>query len=233
MNSTTSTSTAAPKRVSPFYQALSWLVVLLVPIVLTMTVVRLMLSPLYINIEYRIPGFPIDYYGFTQADRLLYGNIARQYLLNSADISFIGDLRFPNGQSMYNERELKHMVDVKNVIKVALNVWIVSLIALAGLGIWAWLGKWWPVYTLGLGRGGWLSVVLLGVVLLLVLLSFGLVFVAFHDVFFQPGTWTFEYSDTLIRLFPERFWRDIFLAVGGLTLLGGLALGLTFGRKNR
>ena len=233
MNSTTSTSTAAPKRVSPFYQALSWLVALLVPIALTMTVVRLMLSPLYINIEYRMPGFPTDYYGFTQADRLVYGNIARQYLLNSAGVSFLRDLHFPSGQPMYNERELKHMVDVKNTVKAALNVWIISLVILAGLGIWAWLGKWWPAYARGLGRGGWLSVFLLGAVLLLVLLSFGLVFVTFHDVFFQPGTWTFEYSDTLIRLFPERFWRDIFLAVGGLTLLGGLAVGLAFGRKNR
>ncbi|MBP1693700.1 MAG: hypothetical protein H6Q37_1583, partial [Chloroflexi bacterium] len=73
MNSTKSSSTPGSKAASPFYRALSWLVALLVPIALTMTVVRLMLSPLYINIEYRMPGFPTDYYGFTQADRLVYG----------------------------------------------------------------------------------------------------------------------------------------------------------------
>ena len=34
----------------------------------------------------------------------------------------------------------------------------------------------------------------------------------------------FEWSDTLIRMFPERFWRDIFILVGALSLGGGLAL---------
>jgi hypothetical protein len=37
----------------------------------------------------------------------------------------------------------------------------------------------------------------------------------------------------LIRLFPERFWRDIFLAVGVLSAIGGLILGFLFGRQKR
>jgi integral membrane protein (TIGR01906 family) len=74
--------------------------------------------------------------------------------------------------------------------------------------------------------------ILLGLLLFLVLLSFRFIFVAFHNIFFASGTWTFNYSDTLIRLFPERFWFDVFIAVGGVTLLGGLALGLLFGRKS-
>ena len=39
---------------------------------------------------------------------------------------------------------------------------------------------------------------------------------------FKAGTWTFLYSDTLIRLFPERFWQDTFLVVGGLSAVLGL-----------
>jgi len=73
--------------------------------------------------------------------------------------------------------------------------------------------------------------VLIGAILLFVLLSFGILFVAFHNVFFQPGTWTFNFSDTLIRLFPERFWRDVFMIVGGLSFAGGLLLTLVF--RNR
>jgi hypothetical protein len=34
----------------------------------------------------------------------------------------------------------------------------------------------------------------------------------------------------LIRLFPERFWRDTFIAIGLLSLAGGLGLGLVFRR---
>lgn len=33
-------------------------------------------------------------------------------------------------------------------------------------------------------------------------------------------------SDTLIRLFPERFWFDAALTIAGLSLLGGLLLAL-------
>jgi integral membrane protein (TIGR01906 family) len=219
------------KSTSPLFQALSWLVTLLIPVALTLAAVRLLLTPLYVQNEYKIPGFPVDSYGFTTEQRLYYAENARQYLINSADISFLGDLRFENGQPVYNERELSHMVDVKNTVKTALNVWYLSLIVLAVLGVWAWLGRWRKDYKRGLGRGGWLTVIMLGTILVLVLLSFGLVFVAFHNVFFAAGTWTFEFSDTLIRLFPERFWRDIFVLVGGLTLAGGLALGLLFGRR--
>ena len=58
--------------------------------------------------------------------------------------------------------------------------------------------------------------------ILFIFLSFGTLFVEFHNVFFSPGTWTFRFSDTLIRLFPERFWRDTFLVVGVISLIGGL-----------
>jgi uncharacterized membrane protein len=66
-------------------------------------------------------------------------------------------------------------------------------------------------------------------IIFFVLISFGVFFVGFHEIFFPPGTWTFFYSDTLIRLFPERFWRDAFLTVGILSVFGGLALALLFG----
>ena len=69
-------------------------------------------------------------------------------------------------------------------------------------------------------------------IIVFVLLSFGVFFVAFHNVFFDPGTWMFEFSDTLIRLFPERFWRDIFIYVGVLAGGAGLLIGFLL-NKNR
>ena len=232
MNNTAITQQPTQKSQLPLFRVISWLVTLLVPVFLTVGAVRLMLSPLFINIEYRLPGFPVDRYGFTTEERLEYANLARIYLVNSADISFLGDLRFKDGTPMYNPRELSHMVDVKTVVQGGLLVWYFSLFVLIGSGLWAWFAGWWPAYARGLGRGGWLTMILLGLLLFLVLLSFRFIFVAFHNIFFASGTWTFNYSDTLIRLFPERFWFDVFIAVGGVTLLGGLALGLLFGRKS-
>lgn len=221
-------SLAAANRfpASRVHLALGWLATLLTPVALVLTAVRLLMMPAFLTFEYNTPNFPPDTYGFTQEDRLYWSNIALEYLLNDAGIEFLGDLRFADGSSVYNQRELQHMVDVKIALRIALMVWRVALAGLVLLAIWAWLGGWIEVYQRGLARGGWLTTVMIAVIILFVLLSFGVFFVAFHNVFFEPGTWMFAFSDTLIRLFPERFWRDIFIYVGVLS--GGAGLLIAF-----
>jgi integral membrane protein (TIGR01906 family) len=218
---------------SRIYPALGWLVTLLTPVVLVLTSVRLLMMPAFLTFEYNTPNFPADYYGFTKEDRLYWSNIALEYLLNNAGIEFLGDLSFDDGSPVYNGRELGHMVDVKIALGTALQVWRLSLGALVLLAIWAWLGGWIEAYRRGLGRGGWLTAIAIAGIIVFVLLSFGVFFVAFHNVFFEPGTWMFEFSDTLIRLFPERFWRDIFIYVGVLSGGAGLLMGFLLNRKPR
>jgi integral membrane protein (TIGR01906 family) len=214
-----------------FFSFLSWLVTLVVIVAIVLSGVRLLLTPLFVDVEYNMPGFPADYYGFTKSDRLYWSKIALNYLLNDAGISYLGDLRFDNGDPVYNERELHHMVDVKRVVKATLWVWYGTLVFLLGVGIWAWRGGWWGIYKNGLARGGWFTVSLLVLIIFFVLFSFNTFFVTFHNVFFQPGTWQFEFSDTLIRLFPERFWQDAFIMIGGIAIILGLSLGFGFRPK--
>lgn len=222
----TAPNETTPKQpVRGIYRTLSWLVMLLTPIALVLTSVRLLLTPAFLPFEYNMPGFPQDAYGFTKEERLYWSRYALDYLLNDAGIEYLGDLRFASGAPVYNPRELQHMLDVKNAIQIMLSVWYWTLTALVLLALWAWLGNWVGAYRRGLGRGGWLTAGLLAAIMVFVLLSFNAFFVAFHNVFFQPGTWMFYYSDTLIRLFPERFWQDIFIYVGLLSGLGGILLG--------
>ncbi len=49
-------------------------------------------------------------------------------------------------------------------------------------------------------------------------IAFGVLFVGFHRIFFEGDTWLFSYSDTFIRLYPERFWRDTFALVAIITI---------------
>ncbi len=240
----TQLSTSKP---STFNQILSWLVAVIIPVTLMLTAVRLVLNPWFVEFEYRTPGFPADEFGFSFEERLKYSKIDIEYLVNNADISFLAEQRFPAGQQtppmtcqsmedcnlMYNERELRHMADVKAVVKGAEWVWLGSLLALLGLRLWAYFGKWEPFFNRGLGRGGWLMLLLLGVILICVLFLFDWFFVFFHKIFFTGDTWMFLYSDTLIRLFPERFWRDTFIMVGAITGVLALALGLVFGRRGK
>jgi len=217
---------------------LSYITSLLVPLALIGTALRILLSPIYYTVEYKMPYFPADDYGMTQQERLQWAPFAVTYLTNGADISYLGDLKFDDGTPLYNERELSHMADVKQVILNALGVWTISLIILAVLAIFAKRGKWMPDYLNGLRRGGMWMIglaaalgLVAGVGILLNPEVFWQFFTLFHQVFFTGDSWLFYYSDTLIRLFPIRFWEDAFLWAALLALGGGA--GLAFGIRAR
>ncbi len=201
-----------------------WLVTLLVPLALVLTALRVLLTPGFVQLEYRTPGFPEDPYGFTLADRLTWAPLALEYLLNDAGLEFLGDLEFEPGVPVFNERELAHMLDVKVLVQMALKVWwgVLALLALLGAAFWR-LGRMVDVAR-ALARGGQLTILLMMALLLYLGLNFNQLFVDFHSLFFEGDSWLFAYSDTLIRLFPIRFWRDAFLAVAGLTLAGAAGL---------
>lgn len=215
---------------SKLYSAIQALLVIVIPIFLILTAVRLILNPLYLQVEYRMPNFPEDSYGFSLPDRLHWSGLALDYLLNDAGIDFLGDLRFPDGDPLYNQRELDHMVDVKVLVRKALAVWNLTAAALFALGVWAWRSKWLDQFLAGVSTGGWLAVGMVVAILVAVLTNFSALFTAFHRLFFTGDTWLFLFSDTLIRLFPMRFWQDAFILAGGFTLLAGLALGV-FARR--
>jgi integral membrane protein (TIGR01906 family) len=217
---------------------LSWLVAILIPLTLIGVGLRLLLTPTFLKIEYNMPYFPPDDYGFTKEDRLHWAPYALDYLVNSADISYLGDLKFEDGKPLYGERELSHMQDVKRVTKGALNVWYISLVLLIGLGIWSKYGMWGQAYRSGLRRGGWLMVSLAGAIGVIAVIGitvdpniFFSFFAGFHSLFFEGDSWLFLYSDTLIRLFPLRFWQDAFLFAAVIAVGGGFGLG--FGLKEK
>jgi integral membrane protein (TIGR01906 family) len=215
---------------------LSYITSLLVPLILIGTAVRVLLSPIYYTVEYNMPYFPADEYGMTKEERLQWAPYAVDYLVNDADISYLGDLKFDNGDPLYNERELSHMVDVKNVVQGALRTWYLSLALLLILALIAYRFEWLNEFFNGLRRGGWwmigLAVAIASIVGVGILIDpnvFWEFFSAFHSLFFEGDSWLFYFSDTLIRLFPIRFWQDAFLAAAVIALGGGLAL--AFGLK--
>lgn len=208
---------------------LSWIVTLLTPLAILMLAVRLLMTPLYLEAEYRMPGFPEDTYGFTMQDRLEWSKPSVEYLINSAGIDFLANLHFDNGKPIYNERELSHMHDVKNVVQTLFKLWYVDLAVLVLFGLWAWRAGWLYDYWWGWKRGGFLTSGLLIALAAFASISFWQFFTWFHSLFFSGDTWLFEFSDTLIRLFPLRFWEDAVMYIVGFSIILGLLLG--FGLK--
>lgn len=208
-----------------------------VPVLLVLLSVRLVMTPVYLQIAYARPGFPEDFYGFSQEDRLNYAPYALNYLLNGAGIHYLGDLVFPDGTPLYNERELRHMEDVKVVTRAAYLVLVVGLVSTLALLVMAVPAPGLrPAVRSGLRSGAVITLAAVGAIIVLAVAAWDTFFTAFHNIFFESGTWRFLYSDTLIRLFPEAFWFDAALTIGGLTTTGALVILLgtwQWGRTSR
>jgi integral membrane protein (TIGR01906 family) len=220
----------ASETSSLWSRAAQWVVAILMPVLLVLTNVRLLLTHSFVEIEYRTPAFPADPYGFTREDRLHWSLLSLDYLLNDSGIEFLGDLHFADGTPIYNERELRHMSDVKQVVIGALRVWLVSLVGVIGLSLVQWFVWSKRAAVDGLRRGSILTLIVFTILAVGVAAAFGPVFVEFHHIFFQGDTWLFSYSDTLIRLFPERFWQDAFIF---LTLASLVEAGVVFWLSRR
>jgi integral membrane protein (TIGR01906 family) len=193
------------------------------PFLLALIAIRFVMTPLYLQLEYNRPDFPEDYYGFTQTDRLNYAPFAIQYLLNGDDINYLGDLKFPDGSAMYNARELHHMRDVKVVTQYAYLLTTIGGVAYVLAAIFLYRND--PSkLRQGLFSGALLTLGIIAAIIVIAIINWDFFFTTFHTLFFASGTWRFEYSDTLIRLFPEQFWFDASLIIGGMTVLGAVVM---------
>lgn len=204
---------------------LGGLVTVSIPVVICVLSILILLSPVFINLEYRLPNFPVDNYGFSTKERLEFGNLTRRYLVTNDTLDDLRELKFDTGDPIYKESELKHLEDVKIVISSVIKVfWLAVTIVVVG-GVFARSQDWRNGFIQSVARGGWLTAGLLGMILFLSIVSFQSLFTNFHRVFFEGDSWLFYYSDTLIRLFPIRLWQDVFIVFGVSTLAGGVMLG--------
>lgn len=212
---------AALEAKPPLARTLQVLLAIAYPFVLLILAIRLVASPVFLWIAYQRPGFPADGFGFTTADRLTYGSYGVDFLNNVADNRYLGELRDPNGNPLFLGTEVQHMADVKLVMSFTyLGGVVLGVIALIAL---AYLGK---RYAGGIRRGLFAgsvaTLVLLAGLTTLAILGWESFFTTFHRIFFANGTWTFNYSDTLIRLYPPQFWIDAAIGIAGLVVITAL-----------
>lgn len=221
-------------RYSVVSNAIRFYLTIAVPILLVLIIVRLVMSPLFLRFEYYRADFPDDPYGLTTAERMEYAPYALDYLLNGEDISYLGDLTFPNGRPLFNARELRHMEDVKVVTRTAyFLLFYGGLVTLALTAFLARRPERRRVLYDGLFSGAVLTLTLIGAIVVLAVVAWDVFFTGFHDLFFASGTWRFNNYDTLIRLFPERFWFDAALTIGGLSVVGAVGILIVAGRWRR
>ena len=204
---------------------IKWIVILCFPFLLGFSVVRAVIASNYPAFEY--PRIPSDFYGWTDEERLKLAEATLDYIQRPEPaeevIHLIADLQLPEdpNTSLYNEREIGHMLDVKilfdaigRLLRILAAIVPAGLIALYFLNIQEFYDT---IY-----KGGWATIILLAGIALFILVGWSLFFTTFHELLFPPGTWTFYYTDSLIRLFPEKFWFDVGVIISVSSLLLGV-----------
>jgi len=179
-----------------------------------------------VRLEYGKASFPPDDYGLSTAERTRLAETCVDYLATNADISLLADLRLPNGDLAFNERELRHMADVQAVYSRIMVAGLVAGLVLAwGVVTLAAAGQTRQRVPAALLSGSLFTLGLLVTVGLYMLTSWDQFFTTFHRVFFEGDSWTFPYSDTLIRLFPMPFWVDVAIVIVAVLIAGILVVG--------
>jgi integral membrane protein (TIGR01906 family) len=147
----------------------------------------------------------------------------KEYFGNDAEFL---DLRVTSGGrefSLYKEREVLHMVDVKALMQAvfAITLWSgVGLLLLLALGLIALKQD---VFQLLLRSLKW-SVI--GTAVFLVVfggtaaIDFGWLFTQFHFLSFANDLWLLDpYNDYLLIMFPQQFFFEATLFIGLLTVI--------------
>jgi integral membrane protein (TIGR01906 family) len=143
-----------------------------------------------------------------------------------ADIYLDGDFgaSLDGNGPLLDETERSHMTDVSRLVRLLAGILVAALVV-AGIGA-AWLrheprrqGR---IMLLAAGAIGAAAVVLA----IVFAVAFEPAFLAFHELFFPPGTYLFPTGSDLIVLFPEPFWFDAALLAGAAIVVVAILVSL-------
>jgi len=194
------------------------------PLLIITTSMRVALSPAFYTIEYRLPNFPTDPYGFTLSDRLQWAKFSIDFISGRIDTQTFASAQFPDGNPIFNQREITHMVDVRDLTNAMLWLWRILTPTYLLAFFYTKSKNAESQFFSALALGSKITLALIAAILLFLAVNFNQLFTAFHRIFFEGDTWLFYMSDSLIRLFPLKFWQDLFIFIGALSIIFALAI---------
>ncbi len=205
-----------------------FIVILLSPIVFFGIPTRVAFNEWFIDWEYSKADFPKDRYGLPDEYRKYLAKLGLRAVLSDEGMEEFKRATLPDGRLAFNHREIKHMEDVKNFLSVFFPIvygaTILSVLALIYLRDLRLVGK-------ALIGASIFSFVLTVASAIFSVVNYDLAFELFHNYVFDPYSWRFSYRDTLLRIYPMKFWFDgtVFVIAGAgalcfLSFVAGLFL---------
>lgn len=183
--------------------------------VITLAGPLLLFNPIFtttLQARHEVP----DAFGTSQAevDRVTGEILGDLFVGGSFDAAFEGDA------PLLNDRERSHMSDVSRLVQLLLGITVAALLIAVVTGLMLRReprrqGR------IMLVAAGLIGAVALGLAIVFAV-AFDAAFLAFHEVFFPPGTYLFEPGSKLITLFPSGFWFDASLAAGAAIVVSAL-----------
>lgn len=193
------------------------LIAAVLPPVLVVNAFRVLATDSFVRLE--LGRLPPDLYGFTDDQReALALTGLRSIRPGSQGVVLLERATLPDGSPAFDERELAHMRDVRRLFGAALRLQLAVVVALAVLAGAFARTRLRTVVPTGLLAG---ALATLGIAILavpVILLGFDGFFIRFHEIFFAGDSWRFSSADTLIRLYPERFWVDVSRLAAAVTV---------------
>ena len=210
---------------------LQTLLLVCVPVFLITTNVRLVLNSgmLY---DYGFNKYKIENYTGIEYEQLqIAGQQIRDYFNNDEDrIKISISVHGRMVSNLFNEKEILHMYDVKQLVKMVYSVQLYAAISIIIACLLLFVDssrKWKQTMPRYFMKGGWLTFSVVLFVALLAVVGFDRLFLYFHLVSFSNDLWILDpRHDYLIAMFPQGFFFDSTVAIAILTLLEGAFLGL-------
>jgi hypothetical protein len=195
-------------------------IALFVPLVLIGNGVHVLAHPWFVHAE--LDRTRPDPYGMAEADRRRLGDTALDSIVPfGGGDRVLREARLPGGARAFDAEERRHLRSVRGYL---LGLYAIHAAVLLALGALLAVPRTRRLARDGLAAGALWTLALAAFVGIYVAVSPVSFLGGFHRFFFSGDSWRFADTETLRRLFPDAFWSDTALVLGGLVAAQAVVL---------
>ena len=196
--------------------------VLVVPLALITTTIRAVISEQAVY-DYSVRHYDADAVtGVSESQLINANNQIHDYLVDPDAGPLAPQVTASDGttEPLFNAKETSHMADVRDLVQAMFQVQVLAValsLTLAVVIMYLWSVR---VLAAGMLWSAAIVAAVLGAGGVLAATGFDAAWSDFHVIAFSNDLWQLDpRTDHLIQMFPERFWEQVTLWIGGAILL--------------
>lgn len=195
------------------------LFIICIPLLLITTNVRFAVN------DMRLYEYGFNKYNVSEATGLDKGNLTE---IAQKLITYFNSNQEYVDISVYNQRDIAHLKDVKGLVQLVYRLQFVALGYIVVYILFNLLllgGAFWRDLARRLIWGSWTTIALLAALGFAAVVDFDQFFLLFHLVSFRNDFWQLYPGDNLLGMFPEGFFQDAALFIAGAAIVESIIIG--------